>query len=104
MFSRNYLIGNICRLKKMESTASDPASIEGEEEEEEEVEEEGEEEQEDISPIEFCDANLTDDNLRSRTGEGGERGDDEDGYSDIDCDPNMFCEMSMAESNEEVRS
>ena len=88
----------------MESTASDPASIEGEEEEEEDVEEEGEEEQEDISPIEFCDANLTDDNLRSRTGEGGERGDDEDGFSDIDCDPNMFCEMSMAESNEEVRS
>ena len=43
-----------------------------------------------ISPMEFCDAKLTEDDLNAE---------EEEDSDTFDCDPNMFCEMSMAEDN-----
>ena len=46
-----------------------------------------------ISPMEFCDAKLTEDDLNA------EEEEDSDTYDY--CDPNMFCETSMAEDNDD---
>jgi len=52
-----------------------------------------------ISPLELCDANLTE--QPDLNGQEEEDGEDEMDYSDTDCDPNLFCEMSMEVTKDE---